>query len=180
MNHISKKTHRIAMAAFAGLFALLPTFAHAATPSHEDTKFVKDAAAGGMEEVELGKLAVAKASNPEVKSFGQKMVDDHSKANDQLSQLASQKGIKLPKGDSMMAKHDSAKLAKLKGAKFDKAYMDMMVMDHKKDVAEFEHAAKGAKDADIKSWASTTLPTLQEHWKMAQDIDAKVGGKKSK
>lgn len=177
---MNKSKNRIAMAAFAGLFALVPTLAHAATPNHEDTKFVKDAAAGGMEEVELGKMAVAKASSPDVKSFGQKMVDDHSKANDQLSQLASQKGIDLKKGMTMMEKHDAAKLAKLKGAKFDKAYMDMMVMDHKKDVADFEHASKGAKDSDIKSWASTTLPTLQEHWKMAQDIDAKVGGKKSK
>jgi putative membrane protein len=176
----TQRTNRFAMAAFAGLFALIPTFAHAATPNHADSKFVKDAAAGGMEEVELGKLAVAKASSPEVKNFGQKMVDDHSKANDQLSQLASQKGIDLKKDESMMAKHDSAKLAKLKGAKFDKAYMDMMVKDHKKDVADFEHASKGAKDNDIKSWASTTLPTLQEHWKMAKDIDAKVGGKKSK
>src|ERR1700710_745964 len=162
----TQRSHRIAMAAFAGLFALVPTLAHAAAPDHADTKFVKDAAMGGMEEVELGKLAVAKASDPDVKSFGQKMVDDHSKANDQLSQLASQKGIDLKKGDSMMAKHDSAKLAKLKGAKFDKAYMDMMVKDHKKDVADFQHASKSAKDADIKSWAATTLPTLQEHWKM--------------
>ncbi len=177
---MSKSTNRIALAAFAGLFALIPTFAHAATPNHEDTKFVKDAAAGGMEEVELGKLAVAKAASADVKNFGQKMVDDHSKANDQLAQLASQKGIELKKDPSMMAKHDSAKLAKLKGAKFDKAYMDMMVADHKKDVADFEHASKGAKDNDIKSWASTTLPTLQEHWKMAKEIDAKVGGKKSK
>src|SRR4051794_4768099 len=132
----SPRTHRLALAAFAGLFALIPTFAHAATPSHEDTKFVKEAAAGGMEEVELGKLAAAKASSADVKSFGQKMVDDHSKANNQLMQLASQKGIDLPKGQSVMAKHDSAKLAKLKGAAFDKAYMDMMVKDHKKDVAE--------------------------------------------
>jgi putative membrane protein len=176
----NKTTNRIAMAAFAGLFALIPTIAHSASAvDHADSKFVKEAAAGGMEEVELGKLAVAKASDPEVKNFGQRMVDDHSKANDQLSQLAAQKGIDLKAGMTMMDKHDSAKLAKLSGSAFDKAYMDMMVKDHKKDVAEFEHASKSAKDPDVKSWASTTLPTLQDHWKMAKDVDAKVGGKKS-
>ena len=80
----------------------------------------------------------------------------------------------------MMQKHDTAKLAKLSGAEFDKAYIDMMVKDHKKDVAEFEKESKGAKDSDLKSWASTTLPTLQDHLEDgAGHLDSTVGGKRA-
>jgi putative membrane protein len=144
--------------------------------SSADTKFMKEAAMGGMEEVELGKLAAQKASDPNVKSFGQKMVDDHSKANDQLQQLATQKGVTLPTGMSTAQKNDMAKLDKLSGATFDKAYVSMMVKDHKKDVAEFKKESTSAKDSDLKSWAGATLPTLQEHLTMIEGISS---GKKS-
>jgi len=147
--------------------------------SSADTKFMKEAAMGGMEEVELGKLAAQKASDADVKSFGQKMVDDHSKANDQLQQLATQKGVTLPTGPSAMQKNDMAKLDKLSGSAFDKAYVSMMVKDHKKDVAEFKKESTSAKDSDLKSWAGTTLPTLQDHLKMVQDISAKMHPTKS-
>jgi putative membrane protein len=140
--------------------------------SSADTKFMKEAAMGGMEEVELGKLAAQKASDPNVKSFGQKMVDDHSKANDQLQQLATQKGVTLPTGMSTSQKNDMAKLDKLSGATFDKAYVSMMVKDHKKDVAEFKKESTSAKDSDLKSWAGTTLPTLQEHLTMIEGISS--------
>jgi putative membrane protein len=205
---MSKSTHRITMAALAGLLALTPAFAQSAgtatgsaakttrkttttattTASSKlsagDAKFVKTAASGGMEEVELGKLAASKASDPDVKNFGQKMVDDHSKANDQLKQIASQKGVTLPTGLNNMQKHDKAKLEKLSGAAFDSSYISMMVKDHKKDVADFQKESNGGKDSDVKSFASATLPTLQDHLKMAQDASSKLhptkGAKKSK
>src|SRR6185369_15516224 len=111
-----------------------------------------------------------------VKAFGQKMVDDHSKANDQLKQLAQTKGVTLPT-DMTKAQHkDMDQLSKMTGDAFDKAYVKMMVKDHKKDVAEFSKESKSAKDADLKSWAGTTLPTLEEHLKMIQDISGKMGG----
>jgi putative membrane protein len=144
-----------------------------------DTKFMKTAAMGGMEEVELGQLAAQKASSPEVKNFGQHMVDDHSKANDQLKQLAAQKGVTLPASISTMQKHDMAKLAKLSGAAFDSAYVSMMVKDHKKDVADFQKESKSGKDSDVKSWASTTLPTLEDHLKMVQGISSSMHPSKS-
>jgi putative membrane protein len=173
-----KHTHRLTLAALMGLLAVTPALLaqgmSSSKMSSADTKFMKGAATGGMEEVELGKLAAQKASDPDVKSFGQKMVDDHSKANDQLQQLAGQKGVTLPTSMSMMQKHDMAKLEKLSGTAFDKAYVSMMVKDHKKDVAEFQHESKSAKDSDLKGWASTTLPTLQDHLKMVQDISAKM------
>jgi putative membrane protein len=132
-----------------------------------------------MEEVQLGQLAAQKATDPDVKNFGQKMVDDHSKANDQLKQVASQKGITVPSSLPASKQKDVDKLNKLSGAAFDKAYVSMMVQDHKKDVAEFKKESKSAKDSDIKSFASTTLPTLQDHLKMIEDISAKMHPTKS-
>jgi putative membrane protein len=143
-----------------------------------DTKFVRDAGESGMAEVQLGQLGVQKATNADVKTFAQKMIDDHTQANTQLQQLASQKGVTLPTDLSMMHKHASTQLSKLSGAEFDRAFMDQMVMDHQKVVAEFDRVSKGGRDNDVKSFASTTLPTLQDHLRMAQDLDSRVGGKK--
>jgi putative membrane protein len=135
-----------------------------------DSTFLKHAAAGGMAEVELGQLASEKASNPEVKLFGQRMVDDHSKANDQLRQVAAQEHVSLPRGPSAKDKITKTNLEKLSGDQFDRAYMEDMVQDHKKDVADFERESKTAHDPAIKSFATQTLPTLREHLKEAQKI----------
>lgn len=148
-----------------------------ATAKSADSHFVMDAAAGGMAEVEMGRLAADKATSPDVKEFGQKMVDDHSKANDELKQIASQKGITLPSAMNAREKAKMDKMSKLSGGAFDKAYMADMVEDHKKDVAEFQKEAASGKDPDVKAFASKTLPTLQEHLKMAQDVHGKLNGK---
>jgi putative membrane protein len=140
-----------------------------------DSAFMHTAAMGGMAEVELGKLGVANAMSSDVKQFAQRMVDDHSKANDELKALAAQKSVKLPA--ELDAKHKALhdKLAKQKGAAFDAAYMSEMVSDHNTDVALFQKESKSGKDADTKAWAAKTLPTLQEHQKMAKEIHAKTG-----
>src|SRR4051794_14885166 len=144
--------------------------------SGADQRFVMEAAQGGMTEVELGQLAAQKAASDDVKKFGQRMVDDHTKANDQLKQVASQKSITLPTDIGAKNKAVKDHLEKLSGAAFDKAYMTHMVQDHKKDVAEFQKEASSGKDADIKNFASQTLPTLQEHLRMAQETHSKVSG----
>lgn len=138
-----------------------------------DSTFVKKAARGGLAEVELGQLATQKASNEEVKKFGQRMVDDHTKANEQLKQVAAEKNIDLPQNLDAKDKATKAHLEKLSGEQFDKAYMRDMVKDHQKDVAEFEHESKMAKDPAIKSFAEQTLPTLREHLKEAEKIAPK-------
>jgi putative membrane protein len=143
--------------------------------SAADRKFVRKAAQGGMAEVELGQLAAQKGSNDEVKQFGQRMVDDHTKANDQLKQVASSKGVDLPQDLDAKDKALKARLSGLSGAQFDKAYMSSMVKDHKKDVAEFQQESSNGKDSEVKSFASQTLPTLQDHLKQAQTIAPKVG-----
>jgi len=144
-----------------------------------DKTFVQKAAIGGIAEVEMGKMAQQKGSSDQVKQFGSRMVEDHSKANDELKQIASSKGITLP--TDLDAKHKSKmdKMQKLSGAQFDRAYMDDMVADHKEDVAEFKKQASSGKDSDLKAFASKTLPTLEDHLKMAQSTDAAVKGSKS-
>ena len=132
-----------------------------------------------MAEVELGQFAQQHASNDEVKQFAARMVKDHSKANEELRQLAQEKGVTMPAGPSHMDNHEMTKLSKLTGADFDREYMNNMVKDHQKDVKEFEKQASGAKDADVKSFAARTLPTLQEHLQMAESADQAVGGKKA-
>ena len=144
-----------------------------------DKTFVQKAAVGGIAEVEMGKMAQQKASNDQVKQFGSRMVEDHSRANDELKKIASGKGIALP--TELDAKHKAKmdKMQKLSGAQFDRAYMDDMVADHKEDVAEFKKQASSGKDSDLKAFAAKTLPTLADHLKMAQSTDAAVKGSKS-
>jgi putative membrane protein len=144
-----------------------------------DEKFMKDAAVGGMTEVKLGQLAEQKASSDAVKQFGKRMATDHGKANDELKQLASQKGVALPMDLDRGHQGLYDKLAKLNGADFDRAYMKEMVKDHDKDVKAFRKEADSGKDPDLKSWASKTLPTLQEHQQQAKQVNASVQGKSS-
>ena len=106
------------------------------------------------------------------------MVQDHTKANQQLEQIISQKGATLPNTTTTSQERETDHLAKLSGAEFDKAYMDHMVKDHKKDVKEFQKAADNAKDPDLKAFAANTLPTLQEHLQMAENTEAALKGTK--
>ena len=168
------KSVLVATAVF--VLAAAPAFAQA-TPkpvSSTDQEFMINTAKAGMAEVELGKMAAEKGSSDAVKQFGKRMADDHAKASDELKQFAQQKGLTLP--TDLDAKHKQLRdrLAKLNGVDFDKAYANEMVKDHKKDVADFKRQAKSAKDPDLKSWAGKTLPTLEDHLKQAQDMQAQV------
>jgi putative membrane protein len=138
-----------------------------------DKDFVMKAAQGGQAEVTLGNMAASKAQSADVKTFGNRMVTDHSKANDELKQLATTKGLTLPT-DLGEHQKDADALGGKSGKDFDKAYMDMMVEDHEKDVKEFQDESKNAKDADLKAWVTKTLPTLEEHLRMAKDTQKKV------
>lgn len=139
-----------------------------------DTGFLTEAAQGGMAEVELGKLASTKGTNPDVKKFAQQMITDHSKANNELKELAAKKNFSVP--TELSAKHKSLmdKLNGLSGADFDKAYVDAMVDDHEEDVEAFKDQSEDGKDADVKAWAGKTLPTLQMHLDMIKGIQSKM------
>lgn len=142
-----------------------------------DLAFMNAAAPGGMAEVEMGRMAAKHAQSSEVKRFAARMIADHTKAGDELKQLAQQKKVMLPPDVSPAHKETMAKLSKLSGAEFDRAYVMAMVADHEKDVTAFTATAKGAVDADLKAYAAKTLPTLKEHLQMIRDIAAKMGDK---
>jgi putative membrane protein len=136
--------------------------------SGADRQFVMEAAVGGLAEVALGQMAGEKAESDQVKQFGQRMVTDHGKANDELKTLAQNKGMTLPANVDAKHKATQDRLSKLSGAAFDRAYMQEMLNDHRKDVNEFRKESQSGKDPDVKAWAAKTLPTLEEHLQMAQ------------
>jgi len=131
-------------------------------PSAKDKTFMKKAAKGGMMEVAMGKLAEQNGQSDDVKSFGKRMVTDHSKANDELKSIAQQKGIKLP------SKEPTEKWSS------DKVYMNMMVKDHEKDLAEFQAEAKDGSDPDVKNFADKTAKVVQEHLDLAKETQGKL------
>ena len=132
------------------------------------------AAQGYMSEVSGGSMAAQKGTSPDVKTFGNRMVTDHGKALDELKQLAQIKGIALPTDVNAEQKAMADKLAKLSGKDFDKQYATDMVEDHAKDAEEFEKATKNVRDPDLQTWASKTLPVIQDHLKMAKAMKGKV------
>lgn len=139
----------------------------ASAPSSADRQFVTEAAKGGMAEVALGQLAQQKGGSDAVKRFGSQMVDDHSKANDELKQLADAKGIAFPANASKDSK--AAKLETMSGVAFDRAYMSQMLVDHKKTVALFQKEAESRTgDSELKAFAAKTLPVVQSHLRMVQ------------
>jgi putative membrane protein len=179
---------QVAAAAIAAIGLALPAHAEmkgsrplasGASTDKATIAFMEKAAAGGMAEVELGKLAQERAANPQVKEFGARMAKDHARANDELKPLADARNVALPSAPAKSHKRDYDKLAKLSGADFDKAYMKHMLEDHKKDVKEFQKQAEKGKDGDVKGFAQKTLPTLEEHLRLAQaTYDAVKGGSK--
>jgi putative membrane protein len=173
----------IVVAALALGVAASPALAQAPskTVKHASTKqiaadhaFMMAAARGDMAEVDLGKLAVQKASSEDVKKFGQRMVDDHSKANDKLEAIAREQHVTLPDTLSAQDKALQARLDKLSGEAFDRAYMSAMVRNHREDVKAFMHEEKVGANPAVKTFASDTLPMLQAHLKLARSTDRQV------
>jgi putative membrane protein len=142
-------------------------------PSGEE-RFMKEAASGGLMEVELGKFAAEKGSHQRVKEFGKRMQTDHSKANTQLKKIASSKGVDLPTEPSGEHKSTMDKLTKLSGAEFDREYMEAMVDDHKEDIEKFQTQADKGKDPDLKKFASESLPILKKHLELAQSTEKQI------
>lgn len=144
-----------------------------------DEEFVKDAASGGMAEVKLGQLAREKGTNDAVKEFGARMVNDHSKASEDLKAAAAQSSITVP--DKMSAKEEATynRLAKMSGAAFDREYAREMVTDHVHDVAEFRREALDSRNQAVQNFASQTLPTLQQHLKEARAMEKAVNTRES-
>ena len=135
-----------------------------------DREFMMSAARDGIFHVEAGKLAVQRGSSEGVKKFGQHAIEHHTQINDELTQLASKKGVTLPKKMGKKEQEALDKIAKLSGPDFDKAYLEMEIKDHSKDLSAFQKEAKDGKDPDVKAWAAKTVAAIEEHLKMARDL----------
>ena len=146
--------------------------------SLRDKKFVEEAAAGGMLEVQASQMALQRATDPEVKQFAEQMVKDHEKVNQQLKTLVAPMKAPPPAELPMMMRTKLNSLSKEQGAKFDEEYMDKIGVDaHKDTVKVFEKAAKDLDDPQLKKFAADTLPSLKHHLTMAQQLDAKIDKK---
>jgi putative membrane protein len=165
------------------LLATSAPLAWAAEPQGQDRAFLDKAMHDGVAEVELGKVAARQAESDAVKRFGQRMVDDHQKANQTLMDVARQQGSKEASANRDLPKLEPADekklhaLEALKGRKFDETYMRDMIRDHEKAVALFRREAKEGKDEPLRKTAESVLPTLEEHLKMAREVGGQVGVK---
>jgi putative membrane protein len=140
-----------------------------------DASFYKNAAEGGLYEVDVGKQAEEKASSQQVKDFGAMMVKDHTAAGAKLQSIAASKNISLPTSPSMGEMASKAKLDVLSGATYDKAYMQSQIKAHQETIALFKKEIAEGRDADAKAFATAALPTLQHHLAVAQQIAAAGG-----
>jgi putative membrane protein len=142
-----------------------------------DRKFIEEAAGSGMFEVQVGQLASTKATDPAVKSFASMLVDEHSAANNELTQLANAKHVELPAAPPRTMRKKVEDLAKKSGAEFDREFVrDVGIKDHEQDIKKFEKASKDVKDPELKAWVDKTLPHLRQHLAAAQKLP-QAGGK---
>ncbi len=144
--------------------------------SPDEEQFLKHAAESGLAEVELGKLAQEKGGEAAMKQFGQRMVQDHTKANNDLKTLAESKHVQVP--DTLNSQDQQMKddLSKLAGKQFDQRYAQAMVQDHQQAVSDFEKESNSAQDQDVKKFAASTLPILREHLQSAHQLQKNEGG----
>jgi putative membrane protein len=160
----------LACAAFAQSATKEPLVANAA-----DSTFMTRAAADGIAEVQMGQMALDKSSDTEVKKLAQRIVDDHTKANASLRNLAQAKQVSLPSAPTDDAQKAAGSMKKMDGKDFDQAWADSMVKDHQKAIAMFTTESKQTQDADLRKFTSGTLPTLQAHLETARQVQDHLG-----
>ena len=157
----------LVLMATSGL-GLMTAHGSAAQLSRQDQTFIDHAATSNVAEINAGQMAANKAASAPVKQLGETMVADHTKANDQLAQIAQQEGISLPTQPTAQQRAEAQKLMALNGTQFDQAFAQNEVQDHEKAIAEFRTEAKSGHDPALKSFAEQTIPVLQKHLRMAQ------------
>jgi putative membrane protein len=154
-----------------------------AIAANNDETFLRSAAEGSMLEVKLGEVAEQRAQSEEVKKFAKRMVEDHSKAIEELKALGAREHINLPTNISHQHSLRYKALEKLSGPEFDRAYARDMVQDHQQDINEFKHGAATAQKPELKEFAQKTLPTLESHLEQAKEMMthvSKEGGSKGR
>lgn len=168
---MTRATKTIFSGAFAVLFGVAANLALAA----EGENFVDEASAKGIAEIETAKMALDKGTSEDVKQFAQKMIDDHTKANQELAQLAQAKDLEMS-DEAMLMDKAKAMILKLRdGENFDEAYANNQVVAHEQTIEMYQDYVEGGENADLKQFAQKTLPKLEEHLKQAKDLQAKHG-----
>jgi len=163
--------HKMPLACLAAGLAALAALPASAALSAGDRDFAMQAASGGMAEVQAAQLAQQRAASPQVKQFAGRMMTDHSKANDELQQIAQQQNLNLPQQPDRKDTSALQKLQGLNGPAFDQAYAQEELRDHQKDVSLFQKQAQSGQDPALKAFAQKTLPILQQHLQMAQSLN---------
>ncbi len=143
-----------------------------AEPSQADKAFAATAAQSGLAEVQAGQLASQRATSAQVKQYGQKLVTDHTQANDQLQQIAQQDNLTLPTQPSATGQSQGQRLNGLSGSAFDSAFVSGEVRDHQQAIALFQREAQSGHDPALKDFAQKSLPMLRQHLQMAQSLNA--------
>jgi putative membrane protein len=159
--------------AFILFFAVVLGVSHSITAAPAigaDQRFAVKAAQGGIAEVKLGVLAEDEAASQSVKDFARKMIDDHSKANEKLRAMASKESLNLPADMDSASQATYDRLSKLSGDEFDQEYTKAMLEDHQKDIAEFQKESRDGRDNALRTFATQTLPTVEEHLQLIQQI----------
>ncbi len=173
MNGITRARSALAVGALLALAtggALYAQSNSKATHQFSDNTFAKKADQGDMAEIKLAQLAQTKSQSPAVRSFAERMITDHSAANQKLENVASQNGINLPAQPNMKQQQTYDRLSKLNGDAFNRAYAENQVKDHEHDIAEFKMETKDGTNPQIKQFAQNTLPTLEEHLTLARQM----------
>jgi putative membrane protein len=159
---------------FAGVLLLQPasvvTAQNTTSPSQNDRKFVRSALEDGIAELQLGQIAVEKAESADVKQFGEKMIQDHTKMSDQMRDIAQKEGISAPSGVTAKDKALESKLKTLSGPLFDRAYIAAMVQDDREDLSAFNREANNGNDTAIKDVASRYAQLIGEHLELAKEL----------
>ncbi len=167
----------VAVSAFSAAFAKSnpPAPRDQASTAHQDTEFLKKAAQGSVDEIELAQLALKKATGEDVKAFAQKMVDDHTKLIEDMKPFAIEAGLEKPSHADAATEAEKLKLDVLSGEKFDKAYIKAMVEDHHKDLLEFRAEAKATGYPAFKDAVEKGEKVVHEHLEMINGIAKKNG-----
>ncbi len=140
-----------------------------------DAAFMRAAAQGNEAEVAMGRVAVQRADNPAVKSFGERMIHDHGVLNTELLALANRKNIELPTSPNISQQMVMDRLKTKTGADFDKDYIKTMLDDHKADIKAYQHEINTGKDPDVVAYARDALPILEEHLALARQAAKQIG-----
>jgi putative membrane protein len=138
-----------------------------------DAHFIKKAAEGNNAEIQMGQMVSQRTQDPAVRAYADMIVRDHTMANQQLQQIAQAKGVEFPDATKKSDSHEMTKLEKKSGPELDRAAVDHWVKDHKKDIKEYESQIKNGHDADVRQYASSTLPKLQDHLSRAEALSSK-------